>query len=193
MTQFFLPTSALCALLITACNNKINEPNSAHLNSTQKQQINELKSSGSETSGIPSACQALMASINDSRNLKTVKFQDVYQCGPDFSHEAGAPPKAVDGCLVSFERDNSPFPNYTVSAFIDVSNKHQVNWILKGLGSEVSGRHLCADVKTYARLQGEGDLLTVEIERKTASDAMFCPFGKIFSAYSTTCRRIQAQ
>jgi hypothetical protein len=68
-----------------------------------------------------------------------------------------------------------------------------VDWIPENFGWENSGKHLCADVKTYVRVKDEGALATVEVERATARDAMFCPFSKLFTAYTTTCRPIAVE
>jgi hypothetical protein len=138
-----------------------------------------------------SNCKNLIETLKATQKTNLLEVKEVYECGPAFKHLDGESPTVVNGCLVYFEYQNSPYPSYTVAAFQDVTNNHLVDWIPHGdAGKKPSGKHLCADVYTYARVKKEGNTATVKIERETARDAMFCPFGKLFTAYSTTCRKV---
>jgi hypothetical protein len=149
-----------------------------------------LMSTGALADEISSTCQNVIDALK-AKESKVAEIKDVYECGPAFTHLGGKAPVAVDACLVYFEYDASPYPSYTIAAFQDVANNHVVDWITSSnVGHSYSGKHLCADVKTYAHVKNNGDTAEVQIDRSTASDAMFCPFHKLFSAYSTTCRKV---
>lgn len=135
-----------------------------------------------------STCQELIASVREN-NSGFIGIQDIYECGPEFTHKGGRAPNAVNACLVYFETELGSSPS-TVAAFNDVGNKHSVGWIAQNSGWETTGHHLCSDVKTYVKVSNNGETASVEVERSTARDAMFCPFVKLFTSYSTTCRRV---
>ena len=134
-------------------------------------------------------CQDLIDKLQEEQS-GFAGAKDVYECGPDFTHISGEKPVPVNGCLVYFEYQHNPYPPSTIGAFQDAANNHLVSWIPQNSGWDYSGKYVCADIKTYVRVTNSGDSATVEIRRQTASDGLFCPFSKIFTAYSTTCHKV---
>lgn len=134
-------------------------------------------------SAVANSCETqLLEQLSQDQNLKIVKIIDTYSC----NHE--------NSCAVLFENDNRPYSNSVVLAYLDVNNKLHVSWSPVrdqiASGWELSGHHVCADVKTYldADLSDE-NLIQINISKEAARDAMFCPFGKKYISYKTTCTK----
>ena len=137
---------------------------------------------------VSSTCQNLIDELLTQSNV--VGTPEVFECGPSFTRGAGkTAPVAVNGCLVTYEYQLSDI--IVVGAFHDTANNHEVGYIFQGYGETVSGHHLCADVKTYVSYKISGNQAAITVSRRTAADAMFCPFGKIFTEYRTTCRKVR--
>lgn len=146
--------------------------------------------------GLSPTCENLIDHVKRNQTgFQGVK--EVYECGPEFTHLGGRVPGQVEGCLVYFETQRSPFPPLTIAAFDDAANNNRVDWIVpdpsNGIASgwETTGTYFCADIKTYARVKAKGESASVEVIRETARDAMFCPVHKLFTSYETTCRKVR--
>lgn len=144
--------------------------------------------------GASPTCERLMDEIS-SKQDRLIGFGEMYECGPDFKNYSGEKLDPVEGCLLFYQYDASPYPNYTVGAFLDSANEHQVNWLVADSrgwfsGTEVNGYRICADVKTYVHAHSAGDTYQVIVRKSTAADAMFCPFWKLFASYEISCNKV---
>ena len=126
----------------------------------------------------------LQKSLLSQENSSIVSFKDSYACSEG------------KGCAVTYEVDNHPYPNSIVMAYMDAEKKFNVPWIIKHndslwVGWASSGKYLCADVKTYARVSNiQNDSFDMGVTKRTAYDMMFCPAKKVYFDYLVSCSKI---
>jgi len=135
-------------------------------------------------------CELLVESLKQDPNVHFTKVLNAYRCGPNYTAKGGKV-QPVQGCLIRYESawNKEISPKF---AYLDATNKLKVNWMIISSdyvgGWEGSGKYLCADVKTYARVTGNASNPVVSASRETARDMLFCPFRKTYADYEVGCQ-----